>query len=195
MKEPYSYRFTDGPLTGLVQTLVTMQHRTEYSPASLHEDFLLTLASLAPERAREALASIDGYRLDPQSGSDPSPRLQSEKKVARVQRPNGPDDTASDLCAFFLALSDETRRSILRLLEAREQCVTEIRSHFELSQPTISRHLAVLKQARLVTRRRKGQHVFYGLSAGQLARSMSQFFGEFEQCRKKALLDPPPITR
>lgn len=86
----------------------------------------------------------------------------------------------SRLNRFFLALSDETRRNILWLLGARSYCATEIVSHFELSQPTISRHLTVLKQAGLVTRRREGRRVHYRLAGDNLAQSMSQFFDAFE---------------
>ena len=52
----------------------------------------------------------------------------------------------------FKALSDGTRQEILRLLEHNERTVGEIVGNFELSQPTISRHLSVLKEANLVVR-------------------------------------------
>ncbi len=168
--EPYIYGVADDSLTGLAHTFGTVQHRTNYSPRSLSDDLLLALASLGPERAREAFASIKACPVPDVAVRDqPDPRRASESHLNR----------------FFLALSDETRRSILRLLEAREHCVNEIRSHFELSQPTISRHLKVLKQARLVTDRRKGQRVFYCLSDDRLALSMNQFFSAFEQCQRK----------
>lgn len=86
-----------------------------------------------------------------------------------------------ELDKFFKALSDETRRSILRLLQRRELSVGEIVANFRLSQPTISRHLSVLKEARLVTDRRSGQHVMYRLSADSLARSAGKFFAHFDQ--------------
>ncbi len=92
--------------------------------------------------------------------------------------PNG-----RQLNKFFKALSDETRRGILKLLESREYTVGEIVGNFHLSQPTISRHLSVLKEARLVVDQRRGQHVVYRLSENTLARSADQFFGEFRQCR------------
>jgi ArsR family transcriptional regulator, arsenate/arsenite/antimonite-responsive transcriptional repressor len=63
----------------------------------------------------------------------------------------------------FKALSDATRREILRLLSKREMAVGEIVDNFSVSQPTISRHLAVLRNAGLVTARREGQNVVYGL--------------------------------
>ena len=48
------------------------------------------------------------------------------------------------------ALSDGTRQEILRLLEGQQRTVGEIVGNFNLSQPTISRHLSVLKEADLV---------------------------------------------
>jgi ArsR family transcriptional regulator, repressor of sdpIR and other operons len=83
----------------------------------------------------------------------------------------------------FMALSDETRRSILLLLEKKEHAVGEIVNNFHLSQPTISRHLSVLREANLVNDERRGQRVIYSLNGDILARSMQHFFGNFEQCR------------
>ena len=113
-----------------------------------------------------------------------SPRAQP------AARPNG-----RQLNKFFKALSDETRRSILGLLEEREHTVGEIVGNFDLSQPTISRHLAVLKEARLVIDQRHGQHVIYRLADGNLAHSVDQFFGAFEQCRRSSVTVQPRIQR
>ena len=85
---------------------------------------------------------------------------------------------------LFKALSDETRQQILVLLEERESTVGEIVDNFELSQPTISRHLSVLREAELVVDQRRGQNVIYRLNRNALARSMRAFFGQFQQCKK-----------
>jgi ArsR family transcriptional regulator, arsenate/arsenite/antimonite-responsive transcriptional repressor len=63
----------------------------------------------------------------------------------------------------FKALSDPTRREILRLLSGRDLAVHEIVERFGLSQPAISRHLAVLRAAGLVSATRQGQNVVYSL--------------------------------
>ena len=83
----------------------------------------------------------------------------------------------------FKALSDPTRQRILQLLEKGRLSVGEIVDHFPLSQPTISRHLAVLREASLVLDERHGQRVLYRLRDGGLASSM-EFFGQFRQCRR-----------
>jgi DNA-binding transcriptional ArsR family regulator len=63
----------------------------------------------------------------------------------------------------FRALSDPTRRRILRMLGERDMTVGEIVERFAISQPAVSRHLGVLRQAGLVLAERSGQNVVYRL--------------------------------
>jgi DNA-binding transcriptional ArsR family regulator len=84
----------------------------------------------------------------------------------------------------FKALSDSTRQQILRLLEDQQRSVGEIVGNFDLSQPTISRHLSVLKEADLVIDQRQGQNVIYRLNDETLSQSMHQFFGQFSRCQQ-----------
>ena len=114
------------------------------------------------------------------SGDITSPRFRPPAPVDVRVESNG-----RLLNKFFKALSDETRREILRLLEAREHSVGEIVDRFSLSQPTISRHLSVLKEANLVTDQRRGQFVIYRLSGMAMARFSRQFFDEFRECRRR----------
>ncbi len=83
----------------------------------------------------------------------------------------------------FKALSDGTRQQILHLLEGKQRSVGEIVGEFSLSQPTISRHLSVLKEADLVVDQRQGQNVIYSLNSNALSDSMQQFFGRFSGCQ------------
>jgi ArsR family transcriptional regulator len=66
--------------------------------------------------------------------------------------------------AAFKALSDPTRRDILRLLRDGPRTSGEIAQHFDAAWPTISRHLAVLRDARLVLSTRMGQQIVYELN-------------------------------
>jgi ArsR family transcriptional regulator len=66
---------------------------------------------------------------------------------------------------IFKALADSTRLRILRALDGAELHVNEIVDVLELPQPTVSRHLAVLLHAGLVSRRRDGMWTFYSLDA------------------------------
>lgn len=85
---------------------------------------------------------------------------------------------------FFKALSDPTRQKILVLLQDGALNVGEIVSHFDLAQPTISRHLSILREANLVHSERRGQHILYHLNSEVVSRSMCEFFGRFHQCRR-----------
>jgi len=78
---------------------------------------------------------------------------------------------------IFDVIADPTRRDILRVLLDRntdtthsigEISVSEIVATLELSQPTVSKHLKVLREAGLVAVREEGQHRYYRLDAGPL---------------------------
>src|SRR5580704_10803074 len=88
------------------------------------------------------------------------------------------------LTKVFKALSDGTRQEILRLLEGQQRTVGEIVGNFNLSQPTISRHLSVLKEADLVLDQPQGQNVIYRLNDDALSTSMQEFFGQFRSCQE-----------
>jgi len=65
---------------------------------------------------------------------------------------------------IFKALNDETRREILRLLREKDLTAGEIAEHFQISKPSISHHLDILKQANLVISERKGQFISYSIN-------------------------------
>jgi len=64
---------------------------------------------------------------------------------------------------LFKAFGDPTRLKIIRLLSSKKMSVNEIVAEIELSQPTISRHLSILREAEIVIDRRDGQNVIYSL--------------------------------
>src|SRR6266545_6228944 len=72
--------------------------------------------------------------------------------------PIGPSNSA------FRALGDQTRRDILRMLRTGPRTSGDIASRFDSSWPTISRHLAVLREAGLVVAERRGQEIYYELN-------------------------------
>ena len=69
---------------------------------------------------------------------------------------------------LFEALSDPTRRAVLRMLRAGSRPAGEIADAFELSKPTMSHHLRVLKSAGLVRSERRGTSVVYTLQSNVL---------------------------
>jgi ArsR family transcriptional regulator, arsenate/arsenite/antimonite-responsive transcriptional repressor len=64
----------------------------------------------------------------------------------------------------FKALSDPTRREVLRLLASGEKTAGELADHFEMTKPSVSHHFAVLKKANLIRSRREGQQIYYALN-------------------------------
>lgn len=66
-----------------------------------------------------------------------------------------------DFIRLMKALSDPNRVKIVKMLQAREMCVCEIRAALGFAQPTISKHLKVLEDAGLVTSRKDGLFVNY----------------------------------
>ena len=70
---------------------------------------------------------------------------------------------------MFAVLADPTRRQIIELLAERERSVGELVDAFSVSQPAISRHLRVLREAGLVRVRGAGQRHIYRLDAAPLA--------------------------
>ncbi|MDP5277003.1 autorepressor SdpR family transcription factor [Chengkuizengella axinellae] len=64
----------------------------------------------------------------------------------------------------FKALSDPTRRKIIRLLRDKNMTAGEIAEHFNMKKPSISHHLNSLKHAKLVLDERQGQHIVYSLN-------------------------------
>ena len=77
---------------------------------------------------------------------------------------------AERIAARFKALSDPTRVAIVnRLAQAAETCVCDLTAAFDLSQPTISHHLKVLREAGLVDSARRGTWAYYSVRPETLA--------------------------
>jgi DNA-binding transcriptional ArsR family regulator len=66
--------------------------------------------------------------------------------------------------SIFKALNDETRREILELLKVKDLTAGEIADYFNISKPSISHHLDILKRADLISSEKKGQFVIYSLN-------------------------------
>lgn len=66
--------------------------------------------------------------------------------------------------AIFKALNDKTRRDIVELLKERDMNAGEIADKFNISKPSISHHLDILKRADLINSEKKGQFVEYSLN-------------------------------
>ena len=64
----------------------------------------------------------------------------------------------------FKALSDPTRREILEMLSHQDLSAGEIADAFNITKPSISNHLTILKNARMITSTRQGQNIIYSLN-------------------------------
>jgi len=85
---------------------------------------------------------------------------------------------ASDqLSSIFGALADPTRRAILASLAGGDRTVREVGAPFPISQPAISRHLRVLEEAGLISRRRRATARLSHLQAEPLREAVSWLVG------------------
>jgi DNA-binding transcriptional ArsR family regulator len=80
--------------------------------------------------------------------------------MVKLNRPS-----AAQLDSVFHALSDSTRRSILRDVSAREKTVTEIAAPYRVSLAAVSKHLKVLEAAGLIRRQKRGSFQFVRTNA------------------------------
>ncbi|MBX2952945.1 MAG: winged helix-turn-helix transcriptional regulator [Leadbetterella sp.] len=76
---------------------------------------------------------------------------------------------------YFKALNDGTRREILEILRVNPAAAGEIADRFNISKPSISHHLDILKQADLVTAKKKGQFVMYSINLPALDEVLQWF--------------------
>jgi DNA-binding transcriptional ArsR family regulator len=100
---------------------------------------------------------------------------------------------ADDDASVFRALADPTRRQILQDLRAGELSAGDIGSRFPIKGPSVSRHLAVLKAAGLVTERRDANRILYSLAEERLALCIGDFLSTV--CPEQVVLRRRRTTR
>lgn len=83
----------------------------------------------------------------------------------------------------FKALADPTRRKILDLLKEQDMTAGDIAEHFDMSKPSISNHLNLLKHAQLIWDERKGQHIVYSLNT-TVFQDVMKWIVELQQSRR-----------
>ncbi len=87
--------------------------------------------------------------------------------------------------SFFKALNDQTRREILEMLKEKDLTAGEIADKFNISKPSISHHLDLLKQAKLVEAVKDGQFIYYSLNTTVMDEIMKWFVQLSKSSKKK----------
>ena len=80
---------------------------------------------------------------------------------------------------FAKAIADETRQKIMNLVCCNSLPVNEIVEKLDVSQPTVSHHLAILREAGLVDMREEGKQTFYSLNQERVAVCCGQIMIKF----------------
>ena len=83
-----------------------------------------------------------------------------------------------DRDVVFRAVADPTRRAVLEYLLGRPHTVNELVDHFDVTRPAISKHLRILREARVVTERRDGRNRIYELNPDGLS-ALREYFDKF----------------
>ncbi len=85
------------------------------------------------------------------------------------------EDDARNIQRVFHALASPPRREILGHLATSGLTAGEIAARFNMAKPSVSQHLAILENAGLITRKKRGQYVHYALAPNTLADTLSSF--------------------
>lgn len=80
---------------------------------------------------------------------------------------------------IFKALADSVRRKILEMLGEGDMTAGDIASHFNITKPSVSRHLALLRSAGLIASRRDGQKIVYSLESSAIKEIIRWFYNSF----------------
>lgn len=79
----------------------------------------------------------------------------------------------------FKAISDPTRREILKLLNDKNLSAGEIAEHFDISKPALTKHLNILREAELVSSEKQRNFVIYSINVTVLQQALSGFMAIF----------------
>ncbi|MCP4630878.1 MAG: metalloregulator ArsR/SmtB family transcription factor [bacterium] len=96
-----------------------------------------------------------------------------------------------ELIKVLKAVSDKNRMRILKMLGFKNACVCELAAVLKITQPSVSKHLSLLKEAGLVTDERNGQWIDYALCTEKI----NQFAPALQSCIQGWLNSDPQIKQ
>ena len=86
----------------------------------------------------------------------------------------------NNLAVIFKAVGDETRLKIIEMLSCGEMCACDILEFFQITQPTLSYHMKILTDCKLVISRKEGSWVIYHVNS-DLITKVNQFWSKIAQ--------------
>ena len=113
-----------------------------------------------------------------------SPSTRPRAKVHSTAAPLGETDGLVAFTPFFKAFGNDTRVAIIEYLMSGEKCVCEITARLSMSQPLISHHLAILRDAGFVRSRGAGARTYYAIDWESFDERVQSFVGAAARLRE-----------
>jgi DNA-binding transcriptional ArsR family regulator len=89
----------------------------------------------------------------------------------------------SDCLELLNALSDTTRQEILKVITLKKEiCVNDIAANFNLSRPTISHHLNLMRRVKLLNSRKEGKEIYYSFNKTHVINILESFLNNLKNC-------------
>ena len=89
---------------------------------------------------------------------------------------NNCDEISNEFLDLLNALSDATRQEILKVITCQNEiCVNEIAANFDLSRPTISHHLNLMRRVKLLNSRKEGKEIYYSFNKFYVIKTLEVF--------------------
>lgn len=93
------------------------------------------------------------------------------------------DDQIESTLVLLNALNDQTRQKIILIfMVQKEYCVNDIANQFNLSRPTISHHLNLMKRAKILSSRKEGKEIYYSFNKEYVVGNLELLVQFLNQC-------------
>lgn len=121
-------------------------------------------------------------------------RVSRRADVAPQTARDGAHDI-EDFVPFFKAFCNSTRAQIVEFLLSGERCVCEMTGPLDVSQPLVSHHLALLREAGLVKMREEGARTYYSIDWGRFDADLDGFLAHLARLRGASAADERPVPQ